>query len=525
MSSATTIRMKSPVKNKLDSLKNFKRESYEDVIGRLITGEKIEISERKGVRAGLTFDDVLILPKYSEVLPTEVSLTTKLTNNIELNIPVLSAAMDTVTESSMAIALAREGGIGIIHKNMPIDRQVMEVQRVKRSESLIVNNPITVSPIDTLQHILTLRETQGISSFPVVDNSKLVGIITNRDIAFETNLNKKVMDLMTPEKKLITVKREIGLAEAKKLMVQYKIEKIPIIDSKGRLTGLITNADIRKTEKYSNALKDSKGRLRVGAAVGPKDFARAEALINAEVDVLTIDTAHGHSRNVLGAVKNLKKKFEVEIIAGNVATAGGAKALLEAGADAVKAGVGPGSICTTRVISGVGVPQITAIMDCAKAVGKEIPIIADGGIKYSGDIVKALVAGASSVMLGSLLAGCEETPGKTIFLRNRKFKQFRGMGSVGAMLEGSKDRYGQESIIGKDKLVPEGIEGMTPYRGTLSEMIYQLMGGLRSGMGFTGSKTIAELQKNAEFVQITAAGLRESHPHDVIVTEEAPNYP
>lgn len=466
---------------------------------------------------------MLLKPKYSQILPKDVEVRSKLTNNIELNIPLLSSAMDTVTESKTAIAMAKEGGIGIIHKNMPANRQAEEVVKVKRSESLIVIDPITVSPNDTLEYVASLKQKFGVSSFPVIDKGKLVGLITKRDVIFEHNLSKKVKEVMVTD--LITVNKMLDLAEAKEIMRKNKVEKLPIIDKNRALKGLITSADIRKNEIYVNALKDGKGRLRVGAAVGPKDLERAEKLVNAEVDVLVVDTAHGHSKNVIDAVKNFKKQFEVDIIAGNVATAKGAKALLDAGADAIKVGVGPGSICTTRIITGVGVPQLTAIIDCHKTVGNEVPIIADGGILYSGDITKALAAGASSVMLGSLFAGCEETPGKVIYMKNRKFKQYRGMGSVGAMLEGSKDRYMQEYVIDKEKLVPEGIEGVVPYKGKISEVVYQMIGGLKSGMGMLGAKNLSELKKNAEFIKISAASLKESHPHNVTILEESPNYP
>lgn len=472
---------------------------------------------------GLTFDDVLLKPKYSQILPKDVDVRSKLTNNLELNVPLLSSAMDTVTESKTAIAMAREGCIGIIHKNMPANRQAEEVIKVKRAESLIVIDPVTVSPNDNLEQVAALRQKFGVNSFPVIDNGKLIGLITKRDFIFEHDFTKKVKDIMVTD--LITVNKMIGLAEAKEIMRMNKVEKLPVIDKHGALKGLITSADIRKSEVYNNALKDAKGHLMVGAAVGPKDLERTEKLVNAEVDVLVIDTAHGHSKNVIDAIKNFKKHFEVDIIAGNVATAKGAKALLDAGADAIKVGVGPGSICTTRVITGVGVPQLTAIMDCYKAVGNDIPIIADGGILYSGDITKALAAGASSIMIGSLFAGCEETPGKVIYMRNRKFKQYRGMGSVGAMLEGSKDRYMQDYVIDKEKLVPEGIEGVVPYKGKISEVVYQLMGGVKAGMGMIGAKNLAELRKNAEFLKITAASLKESHPHNVTILEESPNYP
>ncbi len=475
------------------------------------------------MKKGLTFDDILLLPAKSNVLPRDVSLHTKLTKRIELNIPLVSAAMDTVTEANTAIAIAREGGIGIIHKNMSPAKQAEEVAKVKRSESLIVRNPLTVNPKMTLSEIIQLKEKYGYSSFPVVEKGKLVGMLTKRDFRFESNPKKKVSELMT--KNVISVEKGISLKEAKKILQRHKIEKLPIVSKDGKLKGLITSTDIEKREKYPNAVKDKKGRLLVGAAVGPKDDERVELLLERDCDVIVIDTAHGHSKNVIEAVKRFKKKFDVQIIAGNVATAQATKDLIEAGVDAVKVGVGPGAICTTRVISGVGVPQITAIMDCSKAAKGKVPIIADGGIRYSGDITKALAVGADSIMIGSLFAGCEETPGKIIYLNNRKYKQYRGMGSVGAMLQGSKDRYFQSHVSKKDKLVPEGIEGIVPFKGRIDEMVYQLIGGLKSGMGLIGARNIPELKRKAKILQITSASLEESHPHDIKITEEAPNYP
>ncbi len=475
------------------------------------------------MKKGLTFDDILLLPAKSNVLPRDVSLHTKLTKRIELNIPLVSAAMDTVTEANTAIAIAREGGIGIIHKNMSPAKQAEEVAKVKRSESLIVRNPLTVNPKMTLSEIIQLKEKYGYSSFPVVEKGKLVGMLTKRDFRFESNPKKKVSELMT--KNVISVEKGISLKEAKKILQRHKIEKLPIVSKDGKLKGLITSTDIEKREKYPNAVKDKKGRLLVGAAVGPKDDERVELLLERDCDIIVIDTAHGHSKNVIEAVKRFKKKFDVQIIAGNVATAQATKDLIEAGVDAVKVGVGPGAICTTRVISGVGVPQITAIMDCSKAAKGKVPIIADGGIRYSGDITKALAVGADSIMIGSLFAGCEETPGKIIYLNNRKYKQYRGMGSVGAMLQGSKDRYFQSHVSKKDKLVPEGIEGIVPFKGRIDEMVYQLIGGLKSGMGLIGARNIPELKRKAKILQITSASLEESHPHDIKITEEAPNYP
>ncbi|PIN85569.1 MAG: IMP dehydrogenase [Candidatus Diapherotrites archaeon CG11_big_fil_rev_8_21_14_0_20_37_9] len=471
----------------------------------------------------LTFDDVLILPDASNVLPRNVSLKTKITPKLSLNIPILSAAMDTVTEHATAIALAREGGMGIIHKNIPADVQAGEVEKVKRAEFWIISNPITVSSNDRLITLNALRREYGINSFPVVDNGKLVGLVTNRDLLFEDDPSKKISQIMTPKKKLITEAKRVSYARAKEILHKNKIEKLPIVDKEGKLTGLITITDIQNKTKYPNAIKDDKGRLIVGAAVGPKDDKRVKELIKQEVDVIVVDTSHGHSKNVIDAVRRYKKTFDIEIIAGNIATASAAKALINAGADALKVGIGPGSICTTRIIAGIGVPQISAIMETAKSAGN-VPIIADGGIKYSGDITKAISAGASAVMLGSIFAGCEETPGKTVYLNNRKFKQYRGMGSVGAMMQGSKDRYFQADVEEEKKFVPEGIEGVVPYKGSVSEIIYQLTGGLRSGMGLAGCADISQLMKKSKMIRISPAGLKESHPHDVTITEESPNY-
>ncbi len=471
----------------------------------------------------LTFDDVLLLPGYSKILPKDVSLKTKLTKKISLNIPLISAAMDTVTEYETAVSMAQQGGIGIIHKNMSIAEQAAQVKKVKRKEFLIVTDPVTVSPDTTLAKLKELKIKKGVSTFPVLKNNKVVGIITSRDVEFVSDLNKKVKNFMT--KKVVSVKSKISTKKAKQLLQKHKIEKLLIIDSKKRLKGLITASDIEKTEMFPDAAKDSKGRLLVGAAVGPMDDERAKALVAADADVIVIDTAHGHSKNVISAVKRFKKKFKVQIIAGNVATGQGAKALMKAGADAVKIGVGPGAICTTRIISGVGVPQISAIKECVKAVKGKIPVIADGGIKYSGDITKALATGANSVMTGSLFAGCDETPGEIIYMNNRKFKQYRGMGSISAMKKGSKDRYGQKHVIEEKKLVPEGIEGTVPYKGKISEIIFQMLGGLRAGMGMTGSENIEQLRKKTKMVQITQASLQESHPHSVQITSQSPNYP
>lgn len=478
----------------------------------------------KIIGEGLTFDDVLLVPQRSEVLPKDVDLRTRLTKAITLNIPLASAAMDTVTEARMAIAIAREGGIGIIHKNMSIEEQAEQVDKVKRSEHGVIVDPFYLSPDHLVSDAVALMEKYHISGVPITENGKLVGIITNRDIRFETDFSKKIREVMTSEN-LITAPEGTTLEQAKEILRKYKIEKLPIVDEKGMLKGLITIKDIEKAIKYPNSAKDKNGRLLVGAAVGiARDtMERVEALVAAKVDVITVDTAHGHSVGVINMVKQIKKKFpDLQVIAGNVATAEATRELIEAGADCVKVGIGPGSICTTRVVAGVGVPQITAIMECAEEADKYgIPIIADGGIKYSGDIVKAIAAGASVVMVGNLLAGTEESPGETELYQGRRFKVYRGMGSLGAMAAGSSDRYFQEDA---KKLVPEGVEGRVPFKGPLADTVYQLMGGLRAGMGYCGARTIEELRKNAKFIRITSAGLRESHPHDIYITKEAPNY-
>jgi len=481
----------------------------------------------KEVKEALTFDDVLLVPNYSEVLPSQVDVRTRLTKRITLNIPIMSAAMDTVTESELAIAIAREGGIGIIHKNMTIEEQAEEVDRVKRSESGMIVKPVTVSPEQTIAEAEKLMRKYKISGLPVVDEEgKLLGIITNRDIRFVKDFSKKIREVMTREN-LITVPVGTTLEEAKEILHRYKIEKLPVVDKNGYLKGLITIKDIEKREKYPNACKDELGRLRVGAAVGvgPEAVRRAEALIDAGVDVIVIDTAHGHSKGVLETVEKLKGLFpEVDIIAGNVATPEATEALIKAGADAVKVGIGPGSICTTRIVAGVGVPQLTAVAECSEVGDKyDVSIIADGGIKFSGDIAKAIGAGARVVMIGSLFAGTKEAPGEVILYQGRSYKVYRGMGSLGAMKKGSKDRYFQSEVEEK-KLVPEGIEGMVPYRGPLADTIHQLVGGLRAGMGYCGAANIEEMRKKARFVRITSAGLKESHVHDVIITKEAPNY-
>lgn len=476
------------------------------------------------IKKALTFEDILLIPNYSQILPKEVSVNSQLTKNISLNAPFVSAAMDTVTEHRTAIAMARMGGIGIIHKNMDESSQVAEVKKVKKSESGVITDPIFIHANKTLADAKLITDNYKISGVPVVDNNgKLIGILTNRDIRFENDLSKKVGDVMT-KMPLITAKERTSLEEAKAIMHKHKIEKLPIIDENEILKGLITIKDIQKRIEYPNSNKDSLGRLRVGAAIGVMQIERARALAEAGVDVIVLDCAHGHSKNVLKTIEMLKAQIEVDLIVGNVVTAEATRDLINAGADAIKVGIGPGSICTTRIVSGVGMPQISAVMDCANEAKKSgIPIIADGGIKYSGDIAKALAVGASSVMIGSLLAGTEESPGDLILYQGRQYKSYRGMGSIGAMTQGSSDRYFQEGVA-QDKLVPEGIEGRVPYRGKIGEIIFQLEGGLRSAMGYLGSKNIAELWEKARFVEITSAGLRESHVHDVDITKEAPNY-
>jgi IMP dehydrogenase len=474
-----------------------------------------------------TFDDLLLLPGASAVLPSEADISTRLTRRIALKIPLLSSAMDTVTEADTAISLARQGGIGILHRNMTIEAQALEAEKVKKSESGMIIDPVTIGPEARIADVLQLMERYRISGIPVVEGRKLVGIVTNRDLRFETNLGQKVKEVMTKDH-LVTAKVGITLEESKALLHQYRIEKLLVVDDHGDLTGLITIKDIEKIRKYPQSCKDEFGRLRVGAAVGvgPDREARLEALLRAGTDVIVIDTAHGHSRRVLETVADTKQNFpQVELVAGNIATADGARDLIKAGADAVKIGVGPGSICTTRVIAGVGVPQLTAIMDCARAAREaDIPLVADGGVKYSGDVTKALAAGADVVMIGSLFAGTEESPGETVIFQGRSYKIYRGMGSLEAMKVGGRDRYCQEEEDLECKLVPEGIVGRVPSRGKLSDVIYQMMGGLRSGMGYVGARTIKELQAMAKFIRITPAGLKESHVHDVIIMKEAPNY-
>ena len=480
----------------------------------------------KFVKEGLTFDDVLLIPAESDVTPDMVKLQTKLTNKITLNIPLMTAAMDTVTESEMAIAIAREGGIGVIHKNMTIEEQATEVDKVKRSENGVITNPFYLSPNHTVEDADKLMGKYKISGVPICEaDGTLVGILTNRDLRFMTDFSAKIADVMTPKSELVTAMAGTTLDDAKKILMKSKLEKLPLVDKNGKLTGLVTIKDIEKAVKYPNTARDSKDRLLCAAALGVTAdvLDRAKALYDAGVDAFVLDSAHGHSKNILANVSKVKNAFpDVELIAGNVATADATEALIKAGADAVKIGIGPGSICTTRVVAGIGVPQITAIYDSAERADKYgIPVIADGGIKYSGEIVKALAAGGSVVMVGSLVAGCDEAPGETEIWQGRQFKVYRGMGSLGAMNHGSADRYFQK---GSKKFVPEGVEGRVPYKGSLSDTVFQMMGGLRSGMGYVGCHTIAELRDKAQFIRITGAGLIESHPHDVYITKEAPNY-
>ena len=484
---------------------------------------RMDWNDKFGKR-GLTFDDVLLIPAESSVLPADVDLHTQLTKKVTLNIPVMSAAMDTVTESRMAIALAREGGIGVIHKNMSIGQQAEQVDIVKRSENGVITDPYWLGPGHTLAEADELMAKFRISGVPICDGGKLIGIITNRDMKFETDMNQLIDNVMTKDH-LVTAPEGTNLDQAREILRKHKIEKLPIVDEQFHLKGLITIKDIEKAQVYPNSARDEKGRLLVAAAIGvtPDVLDRVAALVDAGADVLCLDSAHGHSRNILECVMRIKSLYpDVQLVAGNVATAEGTRALIEAGADCVKIGIGPGSICTTRVVAGIGVPQVTAVFDAAQVAAEYgVPIIADGGIKYSGDIAKAIAAGGNVVMLGSLLAGCEESPGETEVYQGRQFKVYRGMGSLGAMAKGSKDRYFQQN---NKKLVPEGVEGRVPYKGPVSETIYQMMGGLRSGMGYCGCATIDELRTKAQFTQITAAGLKESHPHDIYITKEAPNY-
>lgn len=478
----------------------------------------------KFLKEGLTFDDVLLIPAESDVMPRQIEVKTRLTKKIALNIPLMSAAMDTVTEAKMAIAVAREGGIGIIHKNMTIEKQVDEVDKVKRSENGVIVNPFYLSPEHLVRDANALMGKYRISGVPICENGKLVGIITNRDMRFITDFDIKVKEVMTKDH-LVTAPVGTTLEQAKSILMKHKIEKLLIVDDKGKLKGLITIKDIEKAVQYPNSARDADGRLLCGAAIGvtPDVLERAGALVDAQVDVLVLDSAHGHSKGILDCVRKVKANFpNVQLIAGNIATAAAAESLIEAGADAIKVGMGPGSICTTRIVAGIGVPQITAVFDCASVASRYgIPVIADGGVKYSGDIVKALAAGADVVMIGSLFAGCEESPGETEIFQGRSFKVYRGMGSMAAMAQGSRDRYFQED---QKKLVPEGVEGRVPYKGSVSETIFQMIGGLKSGMGYCGCHNIGELQQNGQFVRITGAGLKESHPHDIYITKEAPNY-
>lgn len=478
--------------------------------------------------SALTYDDVLIVPNYSEVLPTEVDLKTKFSRNIQMNIPIASSAMDTVTESRTAIVMAQEGGIGVIHKNLTPEEQAFEVEKVKKYESGMILDPFTVSPEQKISDLFDLQKKYKISGFPVVDNNKvLVGIITNRDLRFVSDHSKKVKEVMTTEK-LITAPEGTSFAKAKEILQHHRVEKLPVVTKEGKLCGLITIKDIEKTIAYPNSNKDQYGRLRVAAACGvsDKEMKRVEALIKAQVDAIVVDTAHGHSKGVIEMVKAIKKlNSKVDVVAGNVATAKACEDLIAAGVDGIKVGIGPGSICTTRIIAGIGVPQMQAIFDCKTVCDKaDIPFIADGGIKYSGDIVKALAGGASCVMIGSLFAGTDEAPGEMVLYQGRAYKMYRGMGSLGAMEKGSKDRYGQSAVEEVSKLVPEGIEGQVPYRGSLGNNLFHLVGGIRSGMGYVGAPDMKSLRERAKFIKITAASLKESHPHDVIITKEAPNY-
>ncbi len=473
---------------------------------------------------GITFDDVLLIPARSDFVPAQANTGTRLTRNISINIPLVSAAMDTVTESALAIALAQEGGIGIIHKNLSVESQQREVVKVKRSENGVIQDPVTLSPSECVTVARKVMEEQNVSGIPIVQKDKLVGILTRRDLKFLTDDKVKIAEVMTKEG-LITGPADTTLEQAKGILRKHKVEKLLLVNSKGKLAGLITMRDIDRFRQYPLAVRDNRGRLRVGAAVGVKDQDRVKALIEAEVDVVVVDTAHGHSQNVIDMVKWIKKHFKIDVIAGNIATADAARDLIAAGADAVKVGIGPGAICTTRIISGVGVPQITAIFNVVSEADKHgVPVIADGGVRHSGDITKAIAAGASSVMLGSLFAGLAESPGQLVIYKGRQFKEYRGMGSIGAMVQGSADRYGQDKTAKKDKLVPEGVEGRVPYRGMLDSYVYQLVGGLRAGMGYCGTRTIDDLRTKAKFVRNSAAGVSESHPHDIMITKESPNY-
>ena len=473
---------------------------------------------------GITFDDVLLVPARSDFVPNQADTRTQLTNNITINIPIVSAAMDTVTEAALAIALAQEGGIGIIHKNLSIEAQKREVSKVKRSEHGVILDPVTLSPREPVRRAQELMAEQNVSGIPIVEGKKLVGILTRRDLKFLKDYDVEVSTVMVKDK-LVTGPAGTTLEQAKEILQKHKVEKLLLINGKGELAGLITMRDIDRVQQYPVAARDKRGRLRVGAAVGVHDYERIEALIAADVDIIVVDTAHGHSQNVIETVKKIKADYRIDVIAGNIATSEAAEDLIEAGVNAVKVGIGPGAICTTRIISGVGVPQVSAILNCARAAEKHgIPVIADGGIRQSGDITKAIAAGASSVMIGSLFAGLKESPGQLVIYKGRQFKEYRGMGSLGAMVKGSADRYGQSSATESSKLVPEGVEGRVPYRGMLGDFVYQLVGGLRAGMGYCGSRNIDELRKNTRFVRVSPASISESHPHDIQITKEAPNY-
>ncbi|MHC4389007.1 MAG: IMP dehydrogenase [Planctomycetota bacterium] len=482
------------------------------------------MEKNKIIAEGITFDDVLLIPAKSDFIPSQAETSTQLTNNIKINIPIVSAAMDTVTEAALAIALAQEGGIGIIHKNLSVEAQQREVAKVKRSEHGVILDPVTLTPAEPVRRAQELMNEQNVSGIPILDGKKLAGILTRRDLKFLKDYDVRISEVMT-ETNLVTAPAETTLEQAKEILQKHKVEKLLLVNTNGGLAGLITMRDIDRVQQYPWAARDQRGRLRVGAAVGVHDYDRIEALIKAEVDVIVVDTAHGHSQNVIDTVKTIKGKHKIDVIAGNIATAEAAEDLIGAGANAVKVGIGPGAICTTRVISGVGVPQISAIINCAKAAQKNnIPVIADGGVRQSGDISKAIAAGASSVMIGSLFAGLKESPGQLVIYKGRQFKEYRGMGSLGAMVKGSAERYGQRSSTEKDKLIPEGVEGRVPYRGTLGDFVYQLVGGLRAGMGYCGARNIEELRKKGRFVRVSAASVSESHPHDIQITKEAPNY-
>ncbi len=479
----------------------------------------------KIVGEGITFDDVLILPRRSEVVPTQVSTASRLTRRIEVQVPIVSAAMDTVTEARLAIALAQEGGIGIVHKNLTVEAQAREVAKVKRSENGVIPDPICLPPEETIGSARRIMFEHNISGIPIVEKGgRVVGIITHRDLRFQDDDARRIADVMT-KAPLVTAPKDTTLEQARKILFREKVEKLLLVDEHGVLEGLITIKDIQKNAQFPHACKDKRGRLRVGAAVGVFDFERAEALVKAEADVLVVDTAHGHSKNVMETIAGLKKRFDVDVMAGNIATAEAAQDLIQAGADAVKVGIGPGSICTTRIIAGIGVPQITAVFEVARIAEKHgVPICADGGIRHSGDITKAIGAGAHTVMVGGLFAGLEESPGEIILFKDGRYKVYRGMGSLGAMVAGSRARYGQDNVTERDKLVPEGVEGRVPYKGPLGEFVYQLVGGLRAGMGYTGSASVDDLRRNSRFIRISPASLRESHPHDILITREAPNY-